>query len=524
MLNRHCFLAPRRMISVLLIWGLHSVILAQTNPEILASISSHDSYNAYVNFAVNNTHFLANDPQGHVYVIFVDQSRNIIVMTRDNGNWKTQVVTRAPAGSNYRNPAIVWSQGKLRAAWLGLTSGKSDILYAEGIPTSETGIFNWSIKNFATFPAAGSKYLTLATPDSAYSPLAGFTESGDAQARLYHAGSEATISPMHSNLGTWKRSSDITIATDSNFLVVAWEEDWSGSRPKGHLVFAVSRDGGKNWQPTQNLLASGPTLGGDPCLAIANGIAYVAFHKVVIGNSSNIMVARMLPGMSQFEPLDLGTDEIGKAGKGWLPNIGVDKTNPDRLAVSWERTDGAYFDKWEHRVGVAYILHADENPKLILGPETASPPADTSLYDLNSNIVISPDGETVSFVWVTVKEIDAANVILTLYYQESSISATTGGIGNEPVKTVPHEIHLAQNYPNPFNPGTVIRFQLPVSGYVTLKVFDVTGREVATLVEGELAVGSHAVTFAPHDLACGIYFYQLTSGQFSQTHKAVLVK
>jgi hypothetical protein len=77
---------------------------------------------------------------------------------------------------------------------------------------------------------------------------------------------------------------------------------------------------------------------------------------------------------------------------------------------------------------------------------------------------------------------------------------------------------------NPFNPSTVISFQLPVNSHVTLKVFDVNGRELATLVEGNLTAGSHAVSFAPHDVAGGLYFYQLTAGKFSQTRKAVVVK
>lgn len=91
-------------------------------------------------------------------------------------------------------------------------------------------------------------------------------------------------------------------------------------------------------------------------------------------------------------------------------------------------------------------------------------------------------------------------------------------------QSVVHGYQLAQNYPNPFNPTTVISFQLPVSGHVTLKVFDVRGREVATLVDGNLAVGNHSVTFTPRELAGGIYFYQLTAGNFSQTRKAVLMK
>jgi hypothetical protein len=88
----------------------------------------------------------------------------------------------------------------------------------------------------------------------------------------------------------------------------------------------------------------------------------------------------------------------------------------------------------------------------------------------------------------------------------------------------PSGFALAQNFPNPFNPATVISFQLAVNSHVTLKVFDVNGREVAMLVDSEMAAGNHAVRFAPRDLAGGLYFYKLTAGNFSQTRKAVLIK
>jgi hypothetical protein len=89
---------------------------------------------------------------------------------------------------------------------------------------------------------------------------------------------------------------------------------------------------------------------------------------------------------------------------------------------------------------------------------------------------------------------------------------------------IPAAFALWQNFPNPFNPSTVIIFQLPVNSRVKLQVFDVNGREVATLVDGEMTAGNHAVIFAPRDLAGGLYFYQLTAGKFSQTRKAVLLK
>lgn len=94
----------------------------------------------------------------------------------------------------------------------------------------------------------------------------------------------------------------------------------------------------------------------------------------------------------------------------------------------------------------------------------------------------------------------------------------------EKAEAAPHDFELEQNYPNPFNPNTVIRFQLSTNSYVTLRVFDVNGREVARLLDGEMKAGNHDVSFAPRDWAGGIYFYKITAGNFSQTRKAVLMK
>jgi hypothetical protein len=112
----------------------------------------------------------------------------------------------------------------------------------------------------------------------------------------------------------------------------------------------------------------------------------------------------------------------------------------------------------------------------------------------------------------------------TLSFFNSILCGTTRVESRDAETGLPTGFALSQNYPNPFNPSTVISFQLPVRSHVTLRVFDVNGREVATLVEGEMAAGNHSVRFAPRDVAGGLYFYQLTAGKFSQTRKAVLMK
>lgn len=90
---------------------------------------------------------------------------------------------------------------------------------------------------------------------------------------------------------------------------------------------------------------------------------------------------------------------------------------------------------------------------------------------------------------------------------------------NEPVRFL-----LEQNYPNPFNPATVISYQLPASSLVSLDVFDMTGRKVATLVNGQVPAGEHQVTFNAASLSSGMYMYRLQAGTQIMTKKMMLVK
>ena len=88
----------------------------------------------------------------------------------------------------------------------------------------------------------------------------------------------------------------------------------------------------------------------------------------------------------------------------------------------------------------------------------------------------------------------------------------------------PSEFTLSQNYPNPFNPSTSIEYSVPTNEYVTLKVFDMLGREVATLVNQEMNPGNYKVQFDASNLSSGIYFYKISSGTYNKTMKMLLLK
>jgi hypothetical protein len=96
--------------------------------------------------------------------------------------------------------------------------------------------------------------------------------------------------------------------------------------------------------------------------------------------------------------------------------------------------------------------------------------------------------------------------------------------GIEQISEIPEKFNLEQNYPNPFNPSTTISFSIPSSAFTSLKVYDMLGNEVTTLVNEEKQSGTYEVKFDAASLSSGIYFYTLKAGSFSQTKKMILMK
>jgi hypothetical protein len=90
--------------------------------------------------------------------------------------------------------------------------------------------------------------------------------------------------------------------------------------------------------------------------------------------------------------------------------------------------------------------------------------------------------------------------------------------------SIPEKLSLSQNYPNPFNPVTRIDFDVPKKGFVSLKVFDILGREVQTLINENKEAGRYSVDFNGSDLTSGVYFYTLSSGNYNETKKMLLIK
>jgi hypothetical protein len=161
--------------------------------------------------------------------------------------------------------------------------------------------------------------------------------------------------------------------------------------------------------------------------------------------------------------------------------------------------------------------------------------ADTTFYQVETKYKIYDSNFLIGYQYRLVKDFGLAFVLNTYDFGSDTRlfkGAVINGIvyGDTTITGIDDVIKpvsifsLSQNYPNPFNPITNIKYQIPNSSFITLKVYDILGNEIATLVNEEKPAGSYTVEFNGSRLASGIYLYQLEAGNFNQTHKMIILK
>jgi len=104
------------------------------------------------------------------------------------------------------------------------------------------------------------------------------------------------------------------------------------------------------------------------------------------------------------------------------------------------------------------------------------------------------------------------------------LTVETSVTNQEETKSLPADFMLNQNYPNPFNPSTTISFSIPTSGFASIKVYDILGNEISTLINDDLSAGSYEIDFKADGLTSGVYFYTLSTQNFTSTKKMILTK
>ncbi len=152
----------------------------------------------------------------------------------------------------------------------------------------------------------------------------------------------------------------------------------------------------------------------------------------------------------------------------------------------------------------------------------------TYTYDDNNNGISGTSNSWNGTTWVPYTgpidiKYNNNEDLISIYAQNATVKYVSF-TGVENFENLPENFTLSQNYPNPFNPSTTISFGLPKQEFVTLKIYDVLGKEITTLINQELNAGNYQKNWSPSEISSGVYFYKLQAGNFIETRKMNFVK
>ena len=146
------------------------------------------------------------------------------------------------------------------------------------------------------------------------------------------------------------------------------------------------------------------------------------------------------------------------------------------------------------------------------------------LSETGFEILVGCAGSNPDYKWV-IAEADTGEYEITIDLESTTIAfEKTSSTFIDDENTLANKFSLSQNYPNPFNPSTKIEFNVPSAGEVKIVVYDLLGKEVQTLVNRQMVMGIHSVTFTSAGLSTGVYIYRLETANTSIAKKMVLVK
>ena len=131
-------------------------------------------------------------------------------------------------------------------------------------------------------------------------------------------------------------------------------------------------------------------------------------------------------------------------------------------------------------------------------------------------------GDSIDVAFALACDLNVDNVRTAIINARARYSALLTGLKQN--NSTPLTFNLEQNYPNPFNPSTVIKYSIPAAGNVLIKVYDILGNEIKTLVNENKSPGNYSVIFDAKGLPSGVYLYKLTAGNYNSVKKLVLIK
>ena len=423
----------------------------------------------------------------------------LLIPTESKAQWQADVrLTNDILTSNtsWNNAWCVASNGNnVFAVWFDERDGNPEIYYKR----STDGGISWEADARLTSTNAQSNYPSIALSGSDVHVV--WRDVQDGNPEIYHKHS----TDNGNTWGTDTRLSNNTSASDfpsvsvsGSIVHVVWRDNRDGY---DDIYYKRSTDNGSNWG-SETQLTNSPAQSDGPSVSASGSFVHVAFHKFLGSGNVKIYYKRSTDNGASWEA---DVQLTNNSSLLYEPSISV---SGSVVHLVWRDDRDGNFE--------IYYKRSTDN-----GTNWS---ADTRLTNASGDSwypSVASSGSGVHVVWQ-----DFRDGNWEIYYKRDPNGNVTG-IENTNSE-LPTAFKLEQNYPNPFNPSSIIGYRLSINSMVTLKVYDLIGREVVTLVNEEKQAGSYEAEFQSavgnHQLASGIYYYQLRAGDYVETKKMILIK
>jgi len=460
---------------------------AQWEPDVRLTTGSGISRTSFTNaWCVSasgaNIHTVWFDDRDGNYEIYYK-------LSIDNGiTWSSG--TRLTNSSGYSDyPSVAVSNSNINIVWSDNRDGNYEIYFKNSL----NGGLSWGTDKRLTTQSGSSIYPSITVQGSTVHVV--WEDNRDGNSEIYYKKSTdgGTIWGADLRLTNSSGYSERPSISNSNsYIHVVWYDNRNGNY---EIYYKHSTDGGINWG-TEKRLTNNTANSKFPSIAATGSIVYVVWGDERDGNEEIYYIQSSDGGIIWNTETRLTNNLL--------------ESNYPSIAVS----DTKVHIVWQNRRDGNNEIYYKRSTNLGLNWETDIRLTNNSAHSVLVSTAIT--GSTVNIIWT-----DYRNGNECIYYKRNP----TGNVGIQNIGTeIPTSFSLEQNYPNPFNPSTKIRFSIPNSGFTTIKIFNILGKEISTLVNESLQPGTYETIFDGSGLNSGVYFYKFTTDGFSETKRMLLIK
>jgi hypothetical protein len=484
-------------------WTSNGVIIPGVSMEIRSVIVSDDSGGAIITWSKMNGGYDNND----IYAQRVDASGAI--------RWTTSGAAICTAAGNQYHPVITSDHaGGAIIAWDDYRNSSEPDIYAQRINAS--GSVLWAADGVAISTATSWQTEAAIASDDSGGAIITWKDlrSGTGYPDIYAQHINALGAVLWTSGGTpicteADEQSDQNIISDGfGGAIIAWQ-DWRNGANYDIYAQRISAEGSILWATNGQAICATANFEYSPeIISDGSGGAIFSWYNSLIGEKDLFAQRINSTGSVQWASDGVPICTL----KGWQDEQAIAKDDSGGAIITWtDYRSGTYSDIYAQRINASGVVQwADTG--VAIGTASGSQHAPAIVRDGSGGAIIS---------WV--------DQIRGVY---ASQIGGNGVLGSRPTvsvegtkRQVPREFKLSQNFPNPFNPTTTIEFTLAENSNVNLKIFNLLGQEVATLVHGERKSGQlYREVFDASRLTTGMYFYRLQAAKNSLVKKLMLVK